>query len=208
MPSLFRAILTALLLLPGFANVQSGDDIAAFQARQLYVDGYYPDAFAMLQPLAQKGHPCAQTISGRMFENGDGVPADTKSAVELYHAATIQGFAAAMHNLGYSCEDGFGAWPRTKGRYGNGPRKLLRKIMARLLAISGHSCVTAEADWQIHKPRWQSLNARPPWLIPSVTSLKLIGLFLKQVRLKFVSVLHRMQGCLAAQGWVRKLLLL
>ncbi len=34
----------------------------------------------------------------------------------------------------------------------------------------------------------------------SVTSRKLIWLFLEQLRFQFVPVLHRLQGCLAAQG--------
>ena len=34
----------------------------------------------------------------------------------------------------------------------------------------------------------------------TVTSRKVIGLFLEQLRLQFVPVLHRLQGRLAAQG--------
>jgi hypothetical protein len=41
----------------------------------------------------------------------------------------------------------------------------------------------------------------------TVTFRKVIWLFPEQVQLQFVPVLHGLQGCLAGQGWLRKLLI-
>lgn len=105
---MFAVVLCALALLPGLAVAQSADDAAAFRARQLFVDGNYAAALAILQPLAAKGHPRAETVLGVMTERGLGLPADIKRAVDLYRAAAEQGFAPAMHNLGSAYENGDG----------------------------------------------------------------------------------------------------
>lgn len=102
------AAVCAFLLFSGFALAQSADDIAALKARQLYKSGDYAAALALVQPLAEKGHPRAQTLLGVMAELGLGLSADPARGVELYLAAAEQGFAPAMHNLGFSYETGLG----------------------------------------------------------------------------------------------------
>jgi len=108
MMRIFGATICAFLLIAGFASAQSADDIAALKARQLFKMGDYAGALAIAQPLAEKGHPRAQTLLGVMTELGSGLPADTVRAVELYRAAAEQGYAPAMHNMGFSYETGLG----------------------------------------------------------------------------------------------------
>ena len=62
--------------------------------------GDYETALAEWTPLAEQGDVDAQFNLGYMYNNGEGVPENDKTAVKWYTKAAEQGHASAQTNLG------------------------------------------------------------------------------------------------------------
>ncbi|MEK9679595.1 MAG: tetratricopeptide repeat protein [Rhodospirillaceae bacterium] len=68
----------------------------------------YETALMHFKPLAEEGHPLAQSRLGQMHENGWGVTKDENEAVNWYRKAAQQGIAMAQFSLGYMYDQGRG----------------------------------------------------------------------------------------------------
>lgn len=89
------ALLLALALTGQPALGQSAD-----AARQLYVDGQYDAALAVLRPLAEAGDAMAQNILGAAYDDGFGVPVDHGQTLAWWQRSAAQGYDKAIYNLG------------------------------------------------------------------------------------------------------------
>ena len=69
------------------------EGVSAFEHRD------YAVALASLLPLAEAGVPRAQTVLGRMYLRGQGVPPDSHRALTLFRKAADQGLRNAQNNL-------------------------------------------------------------------------------------------------------------
>ena len=65
-----------------------------------YEKGGYATALREWTPLAEQGYARAQYFLGLMYDNGEGVPQDKKTAVKWYTLAAEQGNAEAQSLLG------------------------------------------------------------------------------------------------------------
>lgn len=88
------AIATVLLTLGG-AAAWAGYDEGEEALRR----GYYALALKELRPLAERGHPHAQTLLGRMYMMGHGVEQDHTEAVKWYRRAAEEGLKSAQNFL-------------------------------------------------------------------------------------------------------------
>jgi TPR repeat protein len=77
-------------------------------ARMAFLFGQYEVAFKAWQPLANDGYAKAQAAMAWMYHTGNGVPKDSKTAVEWYLKAAEQGHAIAQNNLAVMYENGLG----------------------------------------------------------------------------------------------------
>jgi TPR repeat protein/transglutaminase-like putative cysteine protease len=68
----------------------------------------YSQAMASLKPLAEAGHPFAQSNLGYLYENGLGVSIDLAEAVRWYRLAADHGDTYSQTRLGYLFERGLG----------------------------------------------------------------------------------------------------
>jgi TPR repeat protein len=73
-----------------------------------YESGDYATALREWTPLAKQGNADAQFDLGVMYELGQGVPQDGKTAVKWYRLAAEQGLADAQFNLGVMYAEGRG----------------------------------------------------------------------------------------------------
>ena len=78
------------------------------KAGDAYGSGDYAAVLRELTLAAEQGDAHAQHNLGVMYENGEGVPQDDKTAVKWYTLAAEQGDAHAQHNLGVMYDDGAG----------------------------------------------------------------------------------------------------
>ena len=97
LPVLF---LTLLVGNPASADFQKGFDA--------YERGDYATALREFRPLAEQGNASAQNNLGVMYEKGQGVSQNDKTAVKWYRFAAEQGFAIAQYNLGLMYHKGQG----------------------------------------------------------------------------------------------------
>jgi TPR repeat protein len=67
-----------------------------------------PDEFSQLKKKGESGDAAAQLTLGKIFETGDGVPANPKEAQRWYKLAAAQGNAAAQFQLGALYDAGEG----------------------------------------------------------------------------------------------------
>ncbi len=79
-----------------------------YQARDAYVAGDYATAIRLYRPLAEQGHPGAQSSLGLMYRKGQGVAQDYAQAVKWYSKAAEQGQANAQSRLGFMYYNGDG----------------------------------------------------------------------------------------------------
>ncbi len=70
--------------------------------------GYQTWAFEMFLPLAEDGHPEAQSFVGYMYDKGSGVDQDPAAAAEWYRKAADRGHLVALNNLAALYLDGRG----------------------------------------------------------------------------------------------------
>ena len=80
---------TAVLL--GSAGVSESDDVG--KGLLAYIQRDYATALRLLEPFAKQGDTGAQQVLGWMYEHGQGVPQNHKTAVKWYRLAIEQGGA-------------------------------------------------------------------------------------------------------------------
>jgi uncharacterized protein len=78
-------LLVALIAAPFTANAGLNEGLAAYDKAE------YATALKELTPLAEEGNAKAQYRLGKMFNLGQGVPADKKDAAKWFHMAAQQG---------------------------------------------------------------------------------------------------------------------
>jgi TPR repeat protein len=88
----------------GFAGPVKGTDAAA----AAYGKGDYATALRQVRPLAEQGDARAQSLLGRMYYLGRGVPQDDIAAANWFRLAANQGDAPAQFNLGVMYAEGRG----------------------------------------------------------------------------------------------------
>ena len=102
----------------------------------------YPDAIAILKPLADAGNAQAQTRLGDASAEGHGVERDLAAAERWYEKAALQGDTGAQLKLGAMFAKGNGVtqnnnlayvWYGTAARLGSNPAKLERDKIGPLL---------------------------------------------------------------------------
>lgn len=76
--------------------------------REAYAAGNWSSALSLARPLAEQGHPQAQTLMGLLSYYGSGVPQNDKEAARWYSLAAKQGEPAAQSNLGDMYDAGRG----------------------------------------------------------------------------------------------------
>lgn len=78
-------------------------------AERAYDEGDYAKAAVQYRVAAEQGVAVAQHNLGIMYDNGQGVPQDSKEAIKWWKLAAEQGYAEAQFNLGVIYERGDGA---------------------------------------------------------------------------------------------------
>ena len=73
-----------------------------------YIRGDFTTALKEWRPLAEQGDALAQNNLGLMYDNGWGVPKDSKLVVKWYRKSAEQGHAKAQSNLGWMYGNGEG----------------------------------------------------------------------------------------------------
>ena len=101
-----RTICLTLTLLLGSVLAGCGPDFNKGVAA--YESGDFATALGEFRPLAEQGVANAQYNLGVMYDGGEGVPQDYKSAVKWYTLAAEQGDAEAQFNLGNMYRKGEG----------------------------------------------------------------------------------------------------
>jgi localization factor PodJL len=90
--------------------VQRGDAVATFElARQKLAGGAADEGFALMRKAADKGLAAAQHRLAKLYERGEGVPADIAAARQWTERAAMGGNRSAMHDLGVYFARGEGA---------------------------------------------------------------------------------------------------
>ena len=99
--------------------LSSGVAIAAdfVKGSEAYHSGDFNTALTELMPLAKQGDAMAQIYIGLMYEHGEGVLENDKTAVKWYTLAAEQGSADAQHFLGNMYDNGRGVLTDTKRAY-------------------------------------------------------------------------------------------
>ena len=93
-----------------------------------YKSGDFATALREWTPLAEQGNAAAQGNLGVMYEKGQGVPRDDKTAVKWYRLAAEQGLSSAQYKLFVMLANGRGI-----------PKDYIRAYMwASIAASSGH----------------------------------------------------------------------
>jgi len=99
-----------LIILCGFfcslGGAASPTDEAYQRGKTAYDRQDYATALREWQPLAQQGHPAAQTALGWMYERGQGVARDDTEAVKWCRKAAEQGYTLAQISMGELYEQG------------------------------------------------------------------------------------------------------
>lgn len=70
-----------------------------------YDNGDYRTALSLFAPLAAIGDAQSETVLGKIYYHGWGVPKDISRAFTLQNAAADQGYAKAQDNLGEMYRD-------------------------------------------------------------------------------------------------------
>ena len=84
----------------GFVSSDPKVEARFKQGYELFMKKNYAAAFPILMETAQAGHPRAQALLGRTYQEGLGQAKDYKQAAEWYGKAAAQGHRAALFSLG------------------------------------------------------------------------------------------------------------
>ena len=96
----------------------------------IFVSGFsygQSDEFLEMEALAEQGDVEAQFYVAIMYDNGEGVPKNDKTAVKWYTKAAEQGYAKAQSNLGLLYDNGEGVLS-IRGLSSQGVQRLLMAI--------------------------------------------------------------------------------
>lgn len=88
--------------------MDSKTDTQFRQAANLFTQGKYADAAAMLEPIIASGNSEAQNLLGIMHLNGLGVPQQFRQAAELFTMAASGGLREGHYNLSNLLYNGLG----------------------------------------------------------------------------------------------------
>lgn len=104
------AAITLALATPGPATSETLDDmlVRMQEASEALGRGDHRTAFALFQPLAEKGFPRAQFALGLMYEKGQGAGQNDARAAQWYARAAGQDLAEAQVSLGFMYFQGRG----------------------------------------------------------------------------------------------------
>ena len=100
--------LAASLLLAALAVTPTLSQAGFREGSAAYDKADYASALRELTPLAERGHPAAQQLLGKMNSLGQGMAPNKKEAARWFHLAAEQGLAEAQAMLGYLCLVGEG----------------------------------------------------------------------------------------------------
>ncbi|HEY9677796.1 MAG TPA: tetratricopeptide repeat protein [Drouetiella sp.] len=70
------------------------------KAHECMKSGHCQEGFSRLEKLAKTGHPTAECLLGMCYQNGKGVPKDSKKAAYWFQRSAQQGHAGAQTELG------------------------------------------------------------------------------------------------------------
>ena len=84
----------------GFVHSDPKIEARFKQGYDLFMEKNYAAAFPILMETAQAGHPRAQALLGRTYQEGLGQAKDYTQAAEWYGKAAAQGHRAAQYSLG------------------------------------------------------------------------------------------------------------
>jgi TPR repeat protein len=84
----------------GFVSSDPKVEARFKQGYDLFIKKNYAAAFPILMETAQAGHPRAQALLGRTYQEGLGQAVDYKRAAEWYSKAAAQGHRTAQYSLG------------------------------------------------------------------------------------------------------------
>jgi localization factor PodJL len=80
---------------------ERGDSVAVYElARQKLASGSSDEGFTLMRKAADKGLAAAQYRLAKLFERGEGTPADIAAARQWTERAALGGNRSAMHDLG------------------------------------------------------------------------------------------------------------
>ena len=96
MRNLTAILCLTLAVLLGSAGMSWGADLQKGLGLDAYERGDYATALREWQPLAEQGYADPQYNLGWMYDNGQGVPQNDKTAVKWYTLAAEQGDAYAQ----------------------------------------------------------------------------------------------------------------
>ena len=83
-----------------------GADMSA--ALMHYDEGNFGKVLLIIEPLAEKGNPEAQSLLGWMYFKGQGVAKSNKKAIQWYVLSAEKGNSGAEFNLGFMYHQGHG----------------------------------------------------------------------------------------------------
>ena len=112
----FKKLITGLAL---SLLLSSGVAVAAdfVKGSEAYHSGDFNTALTELMPLAKQGDAIAQSYIGIMYEHGEGVLENDKTAVKWFTLAAKQGHAKAQSNLGVMYKRGNGVLTDNRRAY-------------------------------------------------------------------------------------------
>ena len=91
-------VLVRIFLLCSFSSPAWSSDFQ--EGLVAYANGDYVTALREWTPLAEQGHPEAQSALGFMYDTGQGVPENHETALQWHNLAAEQGNANSQYNLG------------------------------------------------------------------------------------------------------------
>jgi hypothetical protein len=98
MPSRLRRFLPAVLTIALCSEVFAAPDLESVKRSYEHAD--YATALTEVRPLAEQGNADAQTLLGKMYLKGQGVPKDPEQANKWFRRAAMQGDAESQFFLG------------------------------------------------------------------------------------------------------------
>jgi len=194
------AFTVCLLLSSGTAFASFEEGKAAYQKKD------WGNTVRLLLPLARNNHDGALLIIGKMYADGQGVPADMKKAFDLFNRAAKLGNPEAMVSAAAFYSAGEGVEKNMKAAF-----EWFRKAAEMNFSIAQFSLGIAlaagdeENDLKANLPesyKWLMLASRDPLLPPHIkrTAQKLA----RHARSEEMTPEQRLQGDQALRSWRQK----